>query len=145
MDWSLPKKGANALERWLNRNILEKASKLNPELSQIKTKLLDLTRDTEMEASASQLTSSSIETLGRKHVGPRLKKVKTNTHSKYSNPSEAEAKAAPRSGHIAADSSNNGNINSKAYPQKSTSEKIDARNILCPIPGCGNWGGRGYR
>ena len=28
---------------------------------------------------------------------------------------------------------------------KAKRKPIDVRNIFCPIPGCGNWGGRGFR
>ena len=26
-----------------------------------------------------------------------------------------------------------------------TKKQIDCRNVWCPIPGCGNWGGKGFR
>ena len=29
--------------------------------------------------------------------------------------------------------------------QQAAEEQIDSRNLLCPIPSCGNFGGRGYR
>ena len=124
-------------------NILGKKCGLNPryEHNNGEAKLVYEVDDNDMRR-GEECDSTAVAVL--KNPSPPKKKLRTNTLLDF-------VKVMPKAPDgfakklFARESKNQGDTIIGVSSRRVTEGPTDTRNIFCPIPGCGNWGGRGFR